>query len=674
MNTAKFNRGIKSIVSTALIFCLCFSFMPSMAADMSVSQDCIDFIKSKEGFYKDMYTYGDSWLIGYGTLCEEGEYPDGISEEKAEELLREELKKHEAEVQSFADKNGIKLQQHQYDALVSFTYNLGSGWLSGNSKLVRILKGEQATREEVVDAFGIWCHAGGKVQDGLAKRRIQEALMYLDGKYNAKQDSVYAYIGFNAGEGDTARDVLFYKVGSVYGSLPKATRLGYTFEGWQTSKGNQILITHNVQNSRTLYAKWSENKYSKSFADVTSDKWFYHYIMELAEEDVITGYPDGNYGPYDTTTTGAAVTLLMRAVGAPEKGAEDNHWAGGFINYAHEKGYLDKDRLGDYDGNINRLKIAEIAAKSLGLSESKSKSPYIDVNNGYATALYEAGIMEGSITDKGREFAPDADITRGEISAIIWRIEKQTEAENTEKIVYNDYILDVLKDVPKSTLNPAGFYNEDGFKRYEDNNKTGIVGIDVSEYQGEIDWQAVKNDGIEYAIVRVGGRGYGKEGKLYNDELFELNVQGAINAGIDTGVYFFSQAISVSEAEEEARYVLDKIKGYDITGPVVFDWEVIGTTSARTYGLSTKTLCAAANRFCEMIAEAGYSPMIYFNTYAGYIKYDLSKIVQYPFWFAQYDVSSPTFYYDFDIWQYTDKGTVDGIKEKVDVNLWFRDK
>ena len=109
MNTAKFNRGIKSILSTALIFCLCFSFMPSMAADMSVSQDCIDFIKSKEGFYKDMYTYGDSWLIGYGTLCEEGEYPDGISEEKAEELLREELKKHEAEVQSFADKNGIKL-------------------------------------------------------------------------------------------------------------------------------------------------------------------------------------------------------------------------------------------------------------------------------------------------------------------------------------------------------------------------------------------------------------------------------------------------------------------------------------------------------------------------------------------------------------------------------------
>ncbi|MBQ7085959.1 MAG: S-layer homology domain-containing protein [Clostridia bacterium] len=672
MNTANTNR-IHKIVSIMLVFCLCASYIPVKAANMTISQEGIDFIKSKEGFYKDMYTYAGSWLIGYGTLCEEGEYPDGITEEKAEELLREELARQGNEVNTFITKNGITLQQYQYDALVSFTYNLGTNWLKGNSKLVKILKGEQATRDEVVDAFGIWCHAGGKVQDGLAKRRIQEALMFLDGKYNVKNDSEYAYIGFDAGEGETARDVLFYKVGNVYGSLPKATRLGYTFEGWQTAKGTQILISHNVQNSRTLYAKWSKNKYGKSFADVTGDKWFYHYIMELSEENVITGYPNGNYGPYDTTTTGAAVTLLMRAVGAPEQPAADNHWAGGFINYAHEKGFLDKDRLGNYDGNISRVKIAEIAAKSLGLAKSKSKSPYIDVDNGYVTALYEAGIMEGSITDKGREFAPDTDITRGEVSAIIWRIEKLIEEENPEKIVYNDYILDVLKDVPKNSLNVNNFYTEDGFKRYEDDKRTGILGIDVSEFQGDINWESVRNDGIEYAIIRVGGRGYGT-GALYDDKLFYKNIQGSINAGLDTGVYFFSQAITVAEAEEEAKYVLEKIKNYNITGPVVFDWEVIGTTSARTYGLSTKTLCAAANRFCEIIADAGYSPMIYFNTYAGYIKYDLSKIVQYPFWFAQYDVSAPTFYYDFDMWQYTDKGKVDGIKENVDVNLYFKEK
>ena len=227
--------------------------------------------------------------------------------------------------------------------------------------------------------------------------------------------------------------------------------------------------------------------------------------------------------------------------------------------------------------------------------------------------------------------------------------------------------------MPKNSLNINNFYTEDGFKRYEDDKRTGVLGIDVSEFQGDINWETVKNDGIEYAIIRVGGRGYGT-GALYDDKLFDKNIQGSINAGLDTGVYFFSQAITVAEAEEEAKYVLEKIKNYNITGPVVFDWEVIGTTSARTYGLSTKTLCAAANRFCEIIADAGYSPMIYFNTYAGYIKYDLSKIVQYPFWFAQYDVSAPTFYYDFDMWQYTDKGKVDGIKENVDVNLYFKEK
>ena len=210
--------------------------------------------------------------------------------------------------------------------------------------------------------------------------------------------------------------------------------------------------------------------------------------------------------------------------------------------------------------------------------------------------------------------------------------------------------------------------------RYEDDKLEGVLGIDVSQYQGEIDWQKVKNDGIEYAIIRAGGRGYGAEGKLYDDSMFDKNMQGAIDAGLVVGAYFFSQAITVEEAEEEANYILDKIKDYDITGPVVFDWEVIGTTNARTYALSTKTLCAAANKFCEIVENAGYYPMIYFNTYAGYLKYDLSKVVQYPFWFAQYDVTSPGFYYAFDMWQYTDKGEVDGIKEKVDVNLYFREK
>ena len=180
---------------------------------------------------------------------------------------------------------------------------------------------------------------------------------------------------------------------------------------------------------------------------MTSDKWFYHYIMELSEENVITGYPNGNYGPYDTTTTGAAVTLLMRAVGAPEQPAADNHWAGGFINYAHEKGFLDKDRLGNYDGNISRVKIAEIAAKSLGLAKSKSKSPYIDVDNGYVTALYEAGIVMG---DSDTTFSPQRNVTREEITVMVVRALQYADLRcpfrDEENIADKDTVSDWAKD------------------------------------------------------------------------------------------------------------------------------------------------------------------------------------------------------------------------------------
>ena len=137
------------------------------------------------------------------------------------------------------------------------------------------------------------------------------------------------------------------------------------------------------------------------------------------------------------------------------------------------------------------------------------------------------------------------------------------------------------------------------------------------------------------------------------------------------GAYFFSQAVSVAEAQEEAYHVLDKLRGHEITGPVVFDWEVIGKSEARTYGIETGVLCAAANAFCKIIEDAGYDAMIYITDYAGYVKYDLSEVMDYPLWYARYDVDAPSFYYDFAMWQYSSKGSVDGIKGNVDMDIWF---
>lgn len=193
--------------------------------------------------------------------------------------------------------------------------------------------------------------------------------------------------------------------------------------------------------------------------------------------------------------------------------------------------------------------------------------------------------------------------------------------------------------------------------------------MDVSQFQGEIDWEQAADAGVEFAIVRVGGRGY-TEGKLYEDTYFDRNVQGALDAGLAVGAYFFSQAITVEEALEEARFVLERVRDYDLTMPVVFDWEMVSDSSARTNAIDSDTMNEVALAFCGAIQEAGYESMIYFNSYQGYVKYDLSKLLDHSFWFAQYQ-AQPSFYYDFQMWQYSSKGSVPGIQGEVDMNLYF---
>lgn len=194
-------------------------------------------------------------------------------------------------------------------------------------------------------------------------------------------------------------------------------------------------------------------------------------------------------------------------------------------------------------------------------------------------------------------------------------------------------------------------------------------GIDVSVYQGDIDWEKVKADGVRFAFIRLGYRGYGT-GKLKLDEKFKQNIRGATKAGVKVGVYFYSQAVSTREAREEANMVLRYIEDYEIDYPVVYDVEEAPSASARTRGLSGTQLTKNAIAFCDTIREAGYRPMIY--TYSKWYaeKLDLSKLTKYDKWLAQY-YKVPFFPYEFDIWQYSSKGRVNGIKGDVDMNLCF---
>lgn len=238
--------------------------------------------------------------------------------------------------------------------------------------------------------------------------------------------------------------------------------------------------------------------------------------------------------------------------------------------------------------------------------------------------------------------------------------------------VYGEVFMPVFADVPACSLDMNSLVTRNGYAFYKENEEiTSIAGIDVSEHQGDIDWNAVKNAGIEFAIIRVGYRTYGG-GEITLDTTFEQNLRNADAAGIKTGVYFFSQAIDPEEAIEEADAVIDAIRPYNITYPVIFDWELIIGDSARTDAMTVDNLADACISFCERVKSAGYTPMIYQNKNTTMFKLDLPKLQDYDFWLAEYG-DKPTYYYDYQMWQYSSTGKVPGINGEVDMNISFKD-
>jgi len=213
----------------------------------------------------------------------------------------------------------------------------------------------------------------------------------------------------------------------------------------------------------------------------------------------------------------------------------------------------------------------------------------------------------------------------------------------------------------------ADFTLENGYLQC--NADTAVFGIDVSGYQGDIDWQQVKQAGVEFAIIRVAGRGYGQNGVLYDDGYAQKNYEGAKQAGIQVGAYFFSQAITPAEAVEEANYILDYTKDWELDFPIVYDWEYI-SEDARTGNVDVQTLTACTAAFCHTVENAGREAMIYFNPHQAHKQFNLEELADYGFWLAMYsyDMDYP---YKVDMWQYSDAGTVPGIQGKVDLNLYF---
>lgn len=246
-----------------------------------------------------------------------------------------------------------------------------------------------------------------------------------------------------------------------------------------------------------------------------------------------------------------------------------------------------------------------------------------------------------------------------------------------EYLVHNDtdgFVFGEILDLPKNTFKRGDFWMDKEAGELKYIGKEDIVSyktIDVSKFQGKIDWEKVKADGVDYAFIRLGLRGYGS-GALVEDEYFKENIEGAKKAGIKVGVYMFSEAVNEEEAREEAQFVLERIKDYDIDLPVVLDVEEIAGEEGRNEALSKEELTEVCRIFFEEISKEGYNTMLYGNIKCLVSMVDLEELKGTDIWYAFYndDIYIP---YEVAGWQYASDGSVDGINGKCDLNIFFKE-
>lgn len=223
-------------------------------------------------------------------------------------------------------------------------------------------------------------------------------------------------------------------------------------------------------------------------------------------------------------------------------------------------------------------------------------------------------------------------------------------------------------DIPICQYSLDKFTEEEGIISY---GSDSALGITVTKKLGVIDWQQVKSSGVDFAMIRVGFRGYGR-GEIEIDDMFEENIKGATEAGLDVGVYFYSQAVTTTEAEEEAGVVLEKIKSYQVKYPVAIYWEFVTNpnkdTVPRTQNCTPSEITDIIGAFCNKVEKSSYNAAFAADKNMGYENMDLSKLTDYDLWYYEYR-TAPSFHYDFKLWQYSSEGTVPGIESAESVGM-----
>lgn len=472
------------------------------------------------------------------------------------------------------------------------------------------------------------------------------------------------------------------------------------------------------------FLKFQEMSEPEVFSDIAGNFWE-GSILKLHASGVYLGN-DGKALASNTITRQQAVTMLARAfhmepetVDLPYLDADQvAEYAEAYISEMTYRGYITDCEDGYFRplDPITRAEFLNILNHMIDVLVTDAEPVSGDAEGTVLVNSAEGAVLQDMYIPGDLILAPGvADdvllidvamegniINFSQIEPTIITLEEPEEPEEPEKpevvdpilpeevytpgkttgttFLYDGKKIPVYKGVEKNTFEEGDFVWDGDRLKYTGRDYRTRFGIDVSAFQNRatedetIDWDAVREDGVNFVMVRVGFRGTGT-GSLNADAYYQQNIEGAMKAGLETGAYFFAQAITVEEAIEEAEYVLELLDGLELDGPIAYDWEM-HDSSYRVYGTSPEMATACAIAFCQRIEEAGYDAMIYAGQYVSYLKYDQGAIEPYLSWYPEYKRETsesllPSLYYHMDYWQFSDRCTIDGIGGRVDGNLRF---
>lgn len=339
---------------------------------------------------------------------------------------------------------------------------------------------------------------------------------------------------------------------------------------------------------------------------------------------------------------------------------------------AFEQEYLSTDFLGEKTVSIEFKMNDQLFKEEFTYKVEDTTKPLVWLSGSYSvTEGYEKELTKAIICADNHDKTPncyiEGDYDVHKVGSYKLKFIAKDESGNKEEINFTLY---VNKKSNTSSSNSSSNSNrvrtdiKDVIKKYK-NDKT-MIGIDVSKYQGDIDWKKVKNAGVEFAMIRMGTQYYFGEEYIV-DPYFEKNIKGALENDIEVGIYFYSYATNAEEGKKQAEYVIDHIKDYDVTFPVAFDWESYSTWNE--LGISLFDLQSASNAFQDEVKKAGYTPIQYgsknyLNAFWQPIKYDT--------WVAHYTANQTDYAKDYIMWQLCNNGKVDGIVGDVDIDVYYK--